>query len=121
MKKLGIPLITNEGENSVISEHFGHAPYFGFVKIDGSNYEVEVIKNPMEEHGPGDIPNYMKENDVNVMIVRGIGGRAIDFFNSLGIEVYRGAAGTIKDLVNAYLKDEIEDKEYEVKEKHHHH
>ena len=120
--KLAIPVLDDNGGNSKISEHFGHAPYFAFVKVNGSDYTVNVEKNPMvESHSPGQIPNYMHEKNVNVMVVRGIGGRAIQFFQQLGIEVYRGAAGTVSEIVEEYIKGNIEDKDYEVADKHHHH
>ncbi len=120
--KIAIPLIESRGENSMISEHFGHAPYFGFVdlKEDGS-YSVEVIANPLESHGPGDIPNYLNKNGVNLLIARGVGGRAIDFFNRLGIKVIRGAYGTVKELIENYKEEKLQDTDYEVKEKFHEH
>lgn len=127
--KLAIPVLENNGLNSIISEHFGHAPYFAFVEIknekenseDDSQYSLEIIKNPLDNHGPGDIPHYLKRENVDVLIVRGIGGRAIQFFQQLGITVFRGAAGDVRSLVQAYLEKKIEDKEYTVKEKYHNH
>lgn len=116
---IAIPVIENKGENSQISEHFGHAPFFAFYNTETK--ELTIEKNSLEEHGPGDIPRYLHSKNVNVIIVRGIGNRAIDFFNQLGIEVIRGASGTIKDLINAYLENKIEDKEYHVQEKFHKH
>ena len=122
--KVAIPVLENNGLNSVISEHFGHAPYFAFVEIknnnqnqDSNQYNLEIIKNPLENHGPGDIPNYLKRENVDVLIVRGIGGRAMQFFQQLGIQVYRGASGNVKTLIQAFLNKKIEDREYHVKEK----
>jgi len=120
--KLAIPVLDNNGKYSRISEHFGHAPFFAFVEVNGNDYDVSVEANPMaESHGPGQIPNYVNEKNVDVMVVRGIGGRAIQFFEQLGIEVYRGAAGSVSEIVEEYIKGNIEDKDYEVKDKHHHH
>lgn len=120
--KIAIPVLNDNGGNSRISEHFGHAPYFAFVDVNEHEYEITVEKNPLEDnHNPGEIPNYVHEKNVNVMVVRGIGGRAIQFFQQLGIEVYRGAAGTVSEIVEEYIKGNIEDKDYEVSEKHHNH
>lgn len=120
--KLAIPVLDNNGKESRISEHFGHAPFFAFVEINGNDYNIEIENNPMaESHQPGQIPNYVHEKNVNVMVVRGIGARAIQFFEQLGIQVYRGAAGTIEEIVKEYIKGNIEDKDYEVADKHHHH
>ncbi len=120
--KIAIPLIESRGKDSMISEHFGHAPYFGFIDLqeDGS-YQLEIAKNPMEEHGPGDIPNYLHKNNVNLLIARGIGGRAVDFFQQLGIQVVRGAYGTVDELIKALKESNLQDRDYEVKEKFHEH
>ncbi len=120
--KIAIPLIESRGENSMISEHFGHAPYFGFIELkEDGKYEVEVVKNPLESHGPGDIPNYLNKNNVNILIARGIGGRAIEFFNRLGIQVIRGAYGNVKELIEEFKANRLNDVEYQVKEKFHEH
>ena len=42
------------------------------------------------------------------MIAGGMGPRAIDFFNQLGIDVATGAQGKVRDVVEAYLRGEIQ-------------
>ena len=115
--KIAIPVLENRGADSPISEHFGHAPFFAFIEND----VINVIENPLEDHGPGDIPQYMAKQDVNLLIARGIGGRAIDIFNQLGINVVRGANGTVTEILSVLKKDQLIDTNYEVKEKFHRH
>ena len=118
--KIAIPVLQNLGENSPISEHFGHAPFFAFVeKKESDDYTIDVITNPLESHGPGDIPNYLAQQKVNMLVVQGIGGRAISFFNQLGIKVVRGTSGTVKEILEKIAKNELKDQEYTVKEKIH--
>ncbi|NUU96590.1 dinitrogenase iron-molybdenum cofactor biosynthesis protein [Marinitoga sp. 1135] len=119
--KIAIPVLEDNGKSSPISEHFGHAPYFAFITLNDNSYEVEVIKNPLEEHGPGDIPNYLNDKGVNMLVVRGIGGRAIAFFEQFGIQVIRGADGTVEEIIEALKEHKLIDREYEVKEKFHNH
>jgi len=120
--KIAIPVLENLGENSPISEHFGHAPFFAFIELaEDDDYSIKVIPNPLEEHGPGDIPNYLSQQQVDLLIARGIGGRAISFFNQLGIQVIRGAGGTVKQILEQLDKQQLRDQEYEVKEKFHRH
>lgn len=119
--KIAIPVLEDKGENSIISEHFGHSPFFAFVNLNGKSFTVEVEKNPLENHGPGDIPEYLKNKGVDLLIVRGIGQRALVFFDQLGIKVIRGANGTVNEIINKYLENELKDTEYEVKEKFHEH
>ena len=115
--KIAIPVLENKGADSPISEHFGHAPFFAFVENDN----ISVIENPLEDHGPGDIPQYMAQQNVNLLVARGIGGRAVEFFNRLGINVVRGASGTVAEILSALKNQQLIDTNYEVKEKFHRH
>ncbi|SHE76324.1 Predicted Fe-Mo cluster-binding protein, NifX family [Marinitoga hydrogenitolerans DSM 16785] len=120
--KIAIPLIENLGEDSRISEHFGHAPYFGFINLkEDKNYDLNIIKNPLMEHSPGEVPAYLHENGVNLLIAKGIGGRAITFFEQLGIQVIRGANGKVKEIMEALKENMLKDREYKVKEHFHEH
>jgi len=119
---IAIPVLENKGKNSVISEHFGHAPFFAFVEIDEKEIKsIEIEANPYEEHGPGVIPKYVKSKGAETIIVRGIGRRAIESFKELGIRVIRGAQGTIEDIINSYVSGNLVDSEYTVREKYYHH
>lgn len=118
--KIAMPVMSDNGMDAMISEHFGHAPYYAFVTIEnGEVKSVEFKKSSFEEHNPGDVPHFIHQNGANVLIVRGMGGRAVSFFENLGIEVYKGFLGTLKEGVDAYLKGTIRSTNYEVKEKYH--
>ena len=71
---------------------------------------------------PGDLPNFVKENGGDVVISYGMGGRAVDFFNQLGIDVVIGASGTVREAVDAFLKGKLEvDEDWKSKEEFGHH
>jgi len=117
---IAIPVLSDNGVNSLISEHFGHAPYFAFVLIENSQIKsIEIEENPHQEHGPGVIPNYVKSHGADLIIVRGIGQRAVAFFEELGIKVIRGAEGSVESIVNQYLAGELKDSNYTVTRKFH--
>lgn len=118
--KIAIPVIENNGEKSRISEHFGHSPYFAFVELkENKEFTFEIAENPLENHSPGEIPDYMSSKSVDLMVVRGIGGRAINAFDSLGIQVIRGADGTLKEIIEKIMMNMLEDQNYQVKQKYH--
>ena len=121
--RIAIPCSNNNGLESRISMHFGRSPYYAFVDVENSEIKnVEVLPVPFAEHGPGDLPNFVKENRGNVVIAYGMGGRAIDFFNRLGIEIITGASGTVKEVVDAFLKNRLDtDKDWKSKEEFGHH
>ena len=118
--KIAIPLIENIDENSRISEHFGHAPYFAFVDLnENKEYSYEIEKNPLENHSTGEIPQYMHEKGVELMVVRGIGMKAINVFENLNIQVIRGVDGTLKEIIEAISSNNLKDRDYTVKSKFH--
>ncbi|BEP17757.1 NifB/NifX family molybdenum-iron cluster-binding protein [Pyrofollis japonicus] len=112
--RIAIPVLEDRGLDSVISEHFGRAPYFLIIDIrDGKIINVEKVANSAaENHAPGEIPLLLRELGVNVVIVRGIGRRAAAFFEEYGIEVVSGADGPVKDIIQAYIDGMLQSREY---------
>ncbi len=119
--KIAIPVLEDKGSDSIISEHFGHSPFFAFIELDEEKETIKIEKNPLSEHSPGELPLYLKERGVNLIIVRGIGQRAIFFFEKLGINVIRGAEGSIEDIIKKLKNNLLKDRDYKVKEKLHKH
>ncbi len=118
--KVAIPVLQDLDMDSPISEHFGHAPYFAFVEVaNGKVSAIEIIQNPYMEHSPRTIPQFISEKGTNVLIVRGIGRRALEHFSRLGIQVIRGASGTVKEILEAFTAGKLSDTPYQVKEKFH--
>ena len=116
--KIAIPVLEKNGLNSKISEHFGHSPYFALVEVcDSGIRSIDIVENPYEEHGPGVVPNFLKSLGVDVVIVRGMGKRAVDFFEQLGVKVIRGAGGSVESIVKEYISGSLKDTEYHVDEK----
>ena len=121
--RIAIPCSNNNGLKSEISMHFGRSPYYAFVDVEENKIKnFEIVPVPFAEHGPGDLPNFVKENGGGVVIAYGMGGRAVDFFNQLGIDVITGASGRVEEVVDDFLKGRIEvDKDWKSKEEFGHH
>lgn len=109
MKRICFACDDDRGLNAEMSAHFGRCPFYTLVDVNGTEIErVNVIKNPyFNNHIPGQVPVFIKEQDANVMIAGGMGPRAIDLFSSFGIEVATGASGKVEDVLNAYLRGGI--------------
>lgn len=107
--KIAIPSTGPEGLDSEVSMHFGRTPYYTFVEIEnGEIKNVKSVATPFAEHGPGDIPMFIRENGGEVVIAYGMGQRAVDFFNQLGIKVILGAYGKVGDVVRAFIEQKLE-------------
>ncbi len=69
---------------------------------------VSAVANPYYgNHQPGQVPAFIHSHNVDVMVSGGMGAGAISFFNQYGIEAATGAAGLVRDAVEAYLKGEL--------------
>ena len=107
--RVAIPGTDDKGLDSEVSMHFGRSPYYTFVDVEeGKIKNVDVLPMPFEEHGPGDLPTFVKEHRGDVVIAYGMGHRAIGFFQQIGIDVVTGATGKIKDVIEAFIHNMLE-------------
>lgn len=105
--KVCIPTMGETGLDDMVGEHFGRVPTYTIVDLDTN--EVKVIQNTSEHMGgQGNPPELMAREGVHVMICRGLGRRAIMMFKELGIDVFIGAQGTVKDAVMAYQQGKLQ-------------
>ena len=105
--KICIPTIGENGLNNHVGEHFGRVPTYTIVDLDSN--KVKVIPNTSEHMGGlGQPPEIMAREGVNVMVCRGLGRRAITMFEELGIDVYIGASGTVRDAIDAFKQNKLQ-------------
>jgi len=106
--RIAIPSTDDKGLESYVEEHFGRAQFYTIVEIEGSEIKsVTSLKSPYVEHSPGDIPRFLKENNVDVVLVNRIGRRALTFFDSMGIQVFSGYSGKIRDVIKSFLSSQL--------------
>jgi predicted Fe-Mo cluster-binding NifX family protein len=104
---VGIPSMGPELTDS-ISEHFGHCDYFIGIEIEDHNGMKKVFSLKNEGHAGCMEPVFaMKNNKVTDMIIGGIGGRPFMGFLEVGINLYQGIAGSIKDNVELLIQDKL--------------
>ena len=105
--KICIPTIGENGLNDHIGEHFGRVSTYTIVDLDTN--DVKVIPNTSEHMGgQGLPPEIMAREGVEIMICRTLGRRAITMFEELGINVYTGAFGTVKDAIDDFKQGRLQ-------------
>lgn len=93
-------------DNGMVTGHFGHCREFVIFETENKQILSETpIANP--GHRPGYLPNFLHEQGVNVIVSGGMGGAAVDIFNSHNIEVIIGTQGTARNAVEKYLAGEL--------------
>ncbi len=99
------------GLGSIVSPHFGRCPYYVLVDLDDREVTaVAAIENPYYgQHQPGQVPQFIREQGVDVMLTGGMGQRALRFFEAYGIQAVTGASGTVGRSLEQYLVGALAD------------
>jgi predicted Fe-Mo cluster-binding NifX family protein len=104
--KVCIPTMGNGGMEEAVSQHFGRSATFTLVNLDTN--EVQVLQNIGEHMGGSVLPtDILRDRGVNVMIVGGLGPRAIQAFAEQCIEVFVGASGTVRDAISDWREGNL--------------
>ena len=121
--RIALSTLDNNGLSSTVSEHFGRCAYFTLAEIEDNEIKsVQAIANPYaHNHGPGQIPAFIKEQGATVMLAGGMGHRAVGFFEQYGIDVATGATGTVQQAIQAYLAGKLRGASPCAESQRHHH
>jgi len=118
--RISVPSMGNKGLEEEISLHFGRAPFFTI--YDSETEKVEIVQNTSQHMGgQGYPPEIMHAHRVDVMLCSGLGSRAVQMFEQLGIMVYCGAMGTVKDTIDTWKRGELQEATDETVCKEHRH
>jgi predicted Fe-Mo cluster-binding NifX family protein len=105
--KICIPTLGQNGLDERVGEHFGRVPTYTIIDLETD--EVRVIPNTSHHMGgSGNPPEIMAKEAVDVMICQGLGRRAISMFADLGITVYIGASGSVKDAITLFQEGRLQ-------------
>jgi len=108
-KKIAVPTRGKAGLDDQVEEHFGRARHYTLIDVeDGKIVKTEVLDVPFDEHGPGDLPNWLHSQGAEAVLAWGMGPRAVEFFEGLGIEVVTGATGPVRAVVAGYINGNLE-------------
>ena len=99
--KVCIPTAGEGGIDDLVGQHFGRVPTYTIVDTDTD--EVEVIRNTSEHAGGvGLPPELISKTDTHIMLCGGLGPKAVTMFEQVGIDVFVGAAGSVRDAIDAW-------------------
>ena len=105
-------------DNGEVFQHFGRTESFKIYEVeDNKVVSSEVISSNGTGHGA--LAGLLAEQGVNVLICGGIGGGAQTALTEAGIDLCAGVQGNVDEVVETYLKGELESSG--VNCDHHHH
>ena len=104
--RIVIPTEDKNGLQGKIAEHFGRCETYTL--LDENGKVLEIINNTSEHMGGSGLPpELMKKHGADVLLCRGLGLKAINLCEQLGIEVYTGQAETVKELYDLWKNSKI--------------
>ena len=97
----------DEGMDSAVYGHFGSAP--AFVVVDTERQSIDTVSNKdmIHAHGACNPIMALGGQNVDAIIVGGIGGGALMKLNAAGIKVYGSMAGTIKGNLDLLISKKL--------------
>jgi ATP-binding protein involved in chromosome partitioning len=94
--------------DGLVSPHFARCGEFALYDVEEGKVKNRASAIP-PPHGPGVLPQWLKEQGANVIIASGMGMRAQALFSEQGIDVVLGAAeDSPDDTVAKYLNGTLE-------------
>jgi predicted Fe-Mo cluster-binding NifX family protein len=108
--KVAIPAVEKNGVLSKASGHFGSAQWFAVMSTEDES--IEWIDNENAEHTHGQCQPTEKLNDfgVNAVVCQGMGVRAIQKLNTMGLRVFVAKSGTtVKDIFEQFKDNKLKE------------
>jgi predicted Fe-Mo cluster-binding NifX family protein len=110
--RIVIPVIDETGIDSRLSEHFGRAPYFAIVEVDekGQVVSQKTVANTGEHFGgSGRRADFILQLKPDAIITYGMGPRGLSIYQSVRVAVLRANANTVKQVIEAYNNNELQE------------
>lgn len=110
--RIVIPVIDESGIDSRLSEHFGRAPYFAVVEVDekGQVVSQKTVANTGEHFGgSGRRADFILQLKPDAIITYGMGPRGLGIYQSVRVAVLRANANTVKQVIEAYNNNELQE------------
>lgn len=106
-------------ENGFVYQHFGHTPAFAVYEIENGEVKNKTVLDT-NGTGHGALAGFLGNNKVDLLICGGIGGGAKQALEGCGIKLLSGVAGNADEVINAFVKGNLQANS-EANCNHHHH
>jgi predicted Fe-Mo cluster-binding NifX family protein len=100
--KICIPIEEDNGLKSQVCAHFGSAPAFLIVDTDSGNCRAIANGNQHHNHGMCTPLQSLQGEQIDGMVVGGIGMGALNKLNAANIQVFVSDQATVADTLAAF-------------------
>ena len=105
--KIAIPTNDDKGNEAHIAEHFGRCETYTILDQEGSVLEILTNKS---SHQGGEIlpPDFLKQNNIQVLLCHGIGRKALQLCDENSIELYVDTTSTtVQEIFNKWKNQKL--------------
>ena len=120
--RIVVPVSDERGIDSHLSQHFGRAPFYAIIDLDEKGQVIGqgTIANTSEHFGGAGLPpDRILQLKPKALVTYGLGSKAIKMFQDAGVAVLRTEANTVREVVNAYNNDELQELTHGCHQAHH--
>lgn len=110
MTRVVIPVAASDGAH--LAEHFGRAPYFAVIEVNGDGSVVSKDVRPNRgEHagGRGHAHDNILQYTPNVIVVHGMGPRGLRSFQSKNIAVLKASSTSVAEVLRSYIDGALQE------------
>lgn len=97
--RICIPTETNAGLKAKVNAHFGSANYFTIYDTEKESVETLDNTNMHHAHGTCQPMKMLGARSIDVVVCSGMGARAIQGLNAVGIKALRAEASTVEEVI----------------------
>jgi len=117
--------IEESGTNEIVAEHFVRCSQFNVCELDDQKKisKKEIYFNPLsgEHNGACQLPAYVKQFNVDIIIAGGMGQKAVSNFQSYGIKVITAPGLMYEEALSLFINGKLSGFEVCSHEYDHHH
>jgi len=110
--RIVVPVSEEKGIDSQLSQHFGRAPFYTFIDLDEKRQVIGqgTIANTSEHFGGvGLPPDRILQLKPSALVTYGLGSKALRIFQDAGVAVLRTEANNVREVVNSYINNELQE------------
>ena len=107
--KICFPVESNGGVKSIPYGHFGTAPLFVICDLETNKVKSVGNGDLGHEHGKCQPMKALSGEEVDAVVVGGIGAGAINKLNSMGIKVFQAIQGDLEKNLEAFKENKLKE------------
>jgi len=111
--RVAVPVVETKGLTSAVGGHFGKAPYFAFVDVEGGKVKkTTVLKNPaakLDRRIGVEVANFLLDNKAEVLVALGIGESPFHILKSKFVRIFQSEGETLREVLENLLEDKLKE------------